>query len=50
MRSWARNTKEYWQITSDGRDWLDLVVAGLNGGANAKYRIKIIDLDMLRLI
>ncbi|KAJ0132022.1 hypothetical protein HZ326_24881 [Fusarium oxysporum f. sp. albedinis] len=27
MRSWARNTKGCWQITSDDRDWLDLVVA-----------------------
>nr|RBQ84599.1 hypothetical protein FVER53263_10761 [Fusarium verticillioides] len=45
MRSWARNTKGYWQLTADDRTWLDLVVAGSNGGANAKYRIKIIEVD-----
>ncbi|KAF5989190.1 hypothetical protein FCOIX_48 [Fusarium coicis] len=45
MRSWARNTKGYWQLSAADRTWKDLVVAGSNGGANAKYRIKIIEVD-----
>ncbi|KAF4339539.1 hypothetical protein FBEOM_6533 [Fusarium beomiforme] len=45
MRSWAWNTKGYFQLVSYPRPWVDLVVAGSNAGTNSVYRVKIIDVD-----